>query len=79
MRNISDACKLRCSQEIYRKAFLKVSQMFQETLRKIPKFRLISWLGNFVETHSCCRVLGELPETLWKLCVVIKFLQQKIR
>ena len=35
------------------------------SLRKIPKFFLISWCGNFVETHSFYRVSGALR----KLCV----------
>ena len=36
-------------------------------LRKILKFHLISWCGNFVETHSFCRVSGDSPETPRKL------------
>ena len=28
------------------------------TLHETPKFHLISWCGNFVETESFCRVLG---------------------
>ena len=79
LHNICDGCKLSCSQEIYRNAFLKISQMSQETLRKIPKFHLISWCGNFVETHSFCKILSESPETLGKLKVPTKFPHQKIR
>ena len=37
-----------------------------EPLHKIPKFRLISWCGNFVKTHSFRRVLGKSSETLQK-------------
>ena len=35
--------------------------------RKIPKFNLISWYGNFMETHSFRRVSGESHENLEKL------------
>ena len=34
------------------------------TLRKIPKFHLMSWCGNFAERHSFRRVLGESTETV---------------
>ena len=46
---------------------------FEQTLRKMSKFRLISRRRNFVETHSFGRVLGDFPETLQKL------LHQKFR
>ena len=49
------------------------------TLRKIPKFHLIYWCGNFVERHSFHRVSSKSPETLQKLCLSTKFLHQKIR
>ena len=41
------------------------SRFYQETLRKIPKFYLISLSKNFREMYSFRRVLGE---TLRKLC-----------
>ena len=37
------------------------------SLYETPQFHLISWCGNFVETHALHRVLGDLPETLSKL------------
>ena len=49
-----------------------------QTLRKIPKFHLISLCGNFVERHSFRRVLGESPETLRKLCLSTKFPHHEI-
>ena len=49
------------------------------TLCKIPSFHLISWCRNFVERHSFRIVLGNLPETLRKLCIYAKFPHQKIR
>ena len=33
----------------------------------IPKFQLIFWCRNFLETHSSRRVSGESPEYLLKL------------
>ena len=47
------------------------------TLRKIPKFRLISWCGYFVETQTFRKVSGESPETLRKLRFSIKFPHQE--
>ena len=32
------------------------------SLRKMSQFHLIFWCGNFVERHSFCVVLGELPK-----------------
>ena len=34
------------------------------TLRKIPKFQLISWCGNFVETHNFRRLSRNSAETV---------------
>ena len=48
------------------------------TLRKTPYFHLISWCGHFVERHSFRIISGELPETLRKLCLSIKFSHQEI-
>ena len=49
------------------------------TLCKIPKFHLnFPGVGNFVETHSFCRISGELPKTMWKLCFSTKFMHQEI-
>ena len=48
------------------------------SLRQIPKLHLISFCGNFVERHSLLRVLGNLPETLRKLCLSAKFLNQAL-
>ena len=33
--------------------------LFSKTLRRMPQFHLISWFGNFVESHS-------FREILWK-------------
>ena len=30
------------------------------SLHKTPEFHLLFWCGNFMETHSFCRVLGDL-------------------
>ena len=54
------------------------------SLRKKPKFdliswHLISWCGNFVERHSFRKASGESPETLRKLCLSTKFPHQEIR
>ena len=40
----------------------------KDSLRKIPKFHLISWCGNFVETHSFRRVLGDSHQELYGNC-----------
>ena len=46
-------------------AFKQLSFTIKElTLRKMRNFHLISWRGNFVETHIFCRVLWDSPETL---------------
>ena len=39
----------------------------QHLLRKIPKFHLIFWYGNFVERHGFCIISGEWPEAMRKL------------
>ena len=49
-----------------------------QALRKIPKFNLISWHENFVETHSFCRVSGKLPQTPQLLCLSLNFPYQNI-
>ena len=49
------------------------------TLRKIPKFHLISWVGNFVEMHGFRRVLSDSPKTQRKQCISTKFPLQEIR
>ena len=49
------------------------------TLRKIPKFHLISWCENFVERHSFRIVSGEMPETMRKLCLSAKLTHQQVR
>ena len=48
-------------------------------LRKIRKYHLIFWCGNFVERHSFRRVSGDSPEPLQKLCLSTKFTHQEIR
>ena len=48
-------------------------------LRKIPKFHLISWCGNFVGKHSFCRVSGQSLQTLWKLSLSTKFSYQEFK
>ena len=50
---------------------------FLNSLGNITKFHLISWCENFVECISI--VSGESPETLRKLYLFTKFLQQEIR
>ena len=51
----------------------------QNKLRhKIPKFHLISWCWSFVEWSNFRRVLGELSETLRKLCLFKKFHAKKL-
>ena len=47
--------------------------------RKILKFHLISWCGNFMETHSFNRVSSDSSETLWNLYVSSKCPHQEIR
>ena len=49
------------------------------TLRKIPKFRVFSWCGSFVERHSFGIVSGHSPETMPRLCLSTKFPYQEIR
>ena len=49
------------------------------SLRIIPKFQLIYWCGNFVETRSLRRVSGEPSKTLWKQCVSTEFPLQEVR
>ena len=51
----------------------------QDSLRKIPKFHLISWCGNFVEKHRVFRVLGDSAEPLRKLSLSTKIPHQEIR
>ena len=55
------------------------SRLRSFSLWQIPKSHQISWRRNFVERHSFRIVSGELPKTMWKLCVSIKFPYQKIR
>ena len=50
----------------------------EHTLGKMPYFHLNSWCGNFLERHSFRVVLGDLPETMWKLCVSAKFPHHEI-
>ena len=45
-------------------------------LHEIPKFQLISWCGNLVETFSFCRVLGVSLRKLW---LSTKFSHHEIR
>ena len=52
---------------------INLKKSLRESLRKIPKFHLISWCRNFVERHSLRRVSGELSETLWKLGEISAF------
>ena len=53
-------------------SLLSVSQYLERAMRKVPSFNLISPYGNFVETHSFCRVSDKSPETLQKMCVFQK-------
>ena len=55
---------------------IKVSRT---SLRKALKFHLIFWWGNFVETHRFHGISGESRETVQKLIVSAKFLQEKTR
>ena len=54
-------------------------RLMQLLLRKIPKFHLISWSGNFVEKDIFHRVLGDSSETPQKLYLTPKFSHQEIR
>ena len=45
---------------------------------KILYAHLISWCNNFVERHSFLTVLGNPPETMWKLCLSTRFSHQEI-
>ena len=56
-----------------------MNKRVRDALRKIPKFHLISWRRNFVETHNTHSVSGESPETPRKLCVYTKFPNQEIK
>ena len=49
------------------------------SLGKRPKFHLIFGCGNFVEKRSFRRVSGDSSDTLWKLCVSIKFPHQEMK
>ena len=46
------------------------------SLHKMPKFDLISWCGNLVESHSFRKILGNSPETLQRMCVSTSSLLQ---
>ena len=48
-------------------------QIFKLSLRKMPKFHLISWCGNFVERQSFHTFSSESPKTIRKLCLSTKF------
>ena len=48
------------------------------SLYKISSLHLISWCGNFVETHSFHRVLSDLLKTLRKCMSPKNFLNRKI-
>ena len=48
------------------------------SLRKILKFHLMSWCGNFVERHSLRIVSGDSPETMRKLCLSTNFHTMKL-
>ena len=45
----------------------------------LSEFHLISWCGNFVETHKFRRGSGDFLKNLRKLCVSKKFPHQEIR
>ena len=49
---------------VYRR--VRQCRYLHTSLRKIPKFHLISWCGKFVEKYSS----GDLPETLRKYCAI---------
>ena len=49
------------------------------SLQKIPQFHLISWCGNFVESHIFRIVSGESPKPMRKLFLSTKFSHQEIR
>ena len=53
-------------------------RLMQLLLRKIPKFHLISWSGNFVE-KDILDILGDSSETPQKLYLTPKFSHQEIR
>ena len=66
--------RTRC--EICSKLTIKTPE---RPLRKIPKFHLISWCGNFVERQSFHIASGESLETMRKLYLSTKFPHQDIR
>ena len=57
----------------------KVVGLFAGNVHKIQNFHPISCCENFVERLSFRRILGDLPETLRKLRLSIKFPQQEIK
>ena len=64
--------------------YYEINRKFRTTywrlsLRKIPKFRLISWCINFEERHSFRIVSGDSPEAMRKLRLSSKFPHQEIR
>ena len=50
--------------------------LLNHVLNKILKFHLVSWCGNFVETHIALRDWVESPETLRKFHVSTKYPRQ---
>ena len=48
-------------------------------MRKIQKYQLIFWCGNFVETISFRKASGNSSKTLPKLCVSTNFSHHEIR
>ena len=71
--DVNDIVLLSFIDNVERNSHIAFNFYFEQTLRKMSKFRLISWRRNFVETHSFGRVLGDFPETLQKLLRFQKF------
>ena len=62
---VRQASRIKLTLETYTHGLVVRIEGFPSTsdfsLHKIPKFHLIFWCGNFVETHSFCRLTAESP------------------
>ena len=55
----------RYHKDKFQRTVIECFYISNHTLRKILCFHLISWCGNFVESHSFCIVSGD-----WKYCIL---------